>query len=190
MLASASPRRREMLSSLGIDLTIVTADIEESRGPDEDPASFVCRMAREKAAAVSGIYPDAWIVAADTVVCLGNSVMGKPENCAAAAEMLAGLSGRWHEVLTGFCLSCGAKDVSIVRWVKTDVKFMELDSALIASYVDSGEPLDKAGAYGIQGLGGAFVEKIRGSYSSVVGLPVAELVSDMLRHGVIAPAGI
>lgn len=174
VLASASPRRRELLEQLGVRFTCDPADIDESRRPGETPAVYVERMAREKASRVASRYTevDRAVLAADTVVVLDDEVLGKPVDHFDGLAMLAMLSGRSHLVLTAVCLQRG--DRTSCELVATDVEFIQLTRALCEAYLATDEPWDKAGSYGIQGLAGAFVRSIRGSYSNVVGLPLCE----------------
>jgi septum formation protein len=174
ILASASPRRRDLLDQLGVRYTVEPADIDESRAPGETPEDYVRRMAREKAAALVGLHPgpDVAVLAADTTVVLDGDALGKPRDHADALAMLARLSGRTHLVLTAVCLDVGVRESVCV--VATEVDFASLDPEACEAYLASGEAWDKAGAYAIQGLAGAFVCAIRGSYSNVVGLPLAE----------------
>ena len=188
VLASASPRRKSLLEEMGIDFTIKIADIDEDPDQDEAPDAFVRRLAEEKALAVSRQDPAAWILAADTVVVLDRAILNKPANRDEALAMLLHLSGRRHHVLTGFCLLQLASKKRIVRSVQTEVEFMPLSREICEAYIDTGEPMDKAGAYGIQGQGGCLVRRIDGSYSNVVGLPLAEVIQELLGQGVIAPA--
>ncbi len=187
ILASASPRRQDFLHGQGLDFQVQVADIDEVVAPGESPCEFVKRMAKEKAAVVSQTAPDAWVLAADTVLDVDDEILGKPADAQGAEEMLARLSGRWHEVWTGFALIHERQGVAFCRAVRTEVCFVDLTPELIQAYVLTGEPLDKAGAYGIQGRGGAFVAEIKGSYSNVVGLPLAEVMAALLKHGVVAP---
>ncbi|MEW6426843.1 MAG: nucleoside triphosphate pyrophosphatase [Thermodesulfobacteriota bacterium] len=187
LLASASPRRRQMLEHLGLTFTADTADIDESLTRGENPRDFVLRLAGDKAVTVAGRHPDSWVLAADTVVVIGNTIMGKPADDADAARMLGQLSGRTHQVWTGYCLFCCQGERLRRRAVMTEVEFRPLSEALIRAYVASGEPLDKAGGYGIQGLAAAMVGAIRGSYTNVVGLPLAEVIEDLLDLGVVTP---
>lgn len=187
ILASASPRRQRFLQELGLDFTVKPADVEEQHRPGEDPESFVLRLAADKARAVAGRNPQACILAADTIVVLDDAILGKPRDAAHAETMLAGMSGRWHEVWTGYCL-CRARDgITVQRAVRTRVLFRPLTAALCRAYVLTGEPLDKAGAYGLQGRGAFLVERIDGSHSNVIGLPMAEVIEDLLRLGIITP---
>ncbi|MFN0119684.1 MAG: Maf family protein [Blastocatellia bacterium] len=172
ILASASPRRAELLRAAGVDFTVRVADIDETRLAGETPHEYVLRLSREKAAAVAVAYAPADILTlgADTTVVLGDETAGKPVDAADARRMLRALSGAWHEVLTGVTLRRGAKEASEIA--VTRVKFRELSEAEIAWYAATDEPRDKAGAYAIQGLASLFIERIEGSYANVVGLPV------------------
>jgi septum formation protein len=187
ILASASPRRRRFLRELGLDFTVAPAAVDEQNRPGESPEDYVLRLAEEKALAVAGSHPQACILAADTIVVLAGEILEKPADAAHAEAMLAKMSGSWHEVWTAYCL-CRQSDALIVKQaVCTRVLFRPLTADLCRAYVLTGEPLDKAGSYGLQGRGGFLVEKIDGSYSNVIGLPVAEVVADLLRFGMIAP---
>ena len=170
ILGSRSPRRAELLAAAGIAFTVRAADIDEMPLPGEAPLLYALRMAEEKAAAVPRA-PGETILAADTIVVLDSKILGKPKDAADAVQMLSALSGRRHEVITGICLLHGGK--TVLDTASTSVWFSTLTKGEIRSYVASGEPADKAGAYGIQGLASRFVERIEGSYSNVVGLPVA-----------------
>lgn len=187
ILASGSPRRKDFLAGLGLDFTVLVADIDESFRPGEKPAVFVERLAREKAEAVGTEAGDAWVLAADTVVVIDDHILGKPRDAAEAGRMLLRLGGRAHQVWTGFCLYRQGEGVAASRAVCTEVRFMPLTPAVCAAYVRTGEPMDKAGAYGIQGKGCFLVEEVRGSYTNVVGLPLAEVIEEMLRLAIIAP---
>lgn len=185
VLASASPRRRELLSTQGLAFEIRSASIPEIPAPAEPPGSFALRIAGEKAAAVS--RPDApeVVLAADTVVTVDGALLGKPRDAAEAEEMLARLSGRRQEVITGVCVrSPGAEERFAVR---TEVRFRPLSPEEIRWYVATGEPMDKAGGWAIQGIGGSFVESIVGSHSNVVGLPLAETLAALRRAGIAMP---
>ncbi|CUS47443.1 MAG: septum formation protein Maf [Idiomarinaceae bacterium HL-53] len=172
-LASASPRRRELLSMLPIEFTVQAVDIVEARTPGERPKEYVSRLAREKAEAGLARFPDTtWVIGSDTIVCLGDRVFEKPNSFADFESMMHALSGKTHSVLTAVCLaSRGAKFETLVQ---TRVEFRVLSAADIIWYWQTEEPKDKAGGYGIQGLGGRFVARIEGSYSAVVGLPLCE----------------
>lgn len=187
ILASASPRRRELLARLGFDLDIRPADIDEARLEGEHPRELVGRLAREKARhvhAAHGVGEDGFLLAADTIVWMGDEALGKPADEADARAMLRELSGRTHHVSTGVCIlhqgAGGALgESSFVE--TTDVTFYELTEAQIDAYVRSGECADKAGAYAIQGTGRLLVRGIRGDYDNVVGLPTCHVIREMAR---------
>jgi septum formation protein len=177
ILASRSPRRAELLAAAGIEFTVRATDIDETPRAGEDPMDYVLRLAEEKACAVA-CHSDETVLAADTTVVLGREILGKPVDRSDAARMLAELSERKHEVMTGVCLRAGNR---IIREAAvTAVWFAPLSAAEIEEYVASGEPMDKAGAYGIQGMASRYVERVEGSYTNVVGLPAA-LVYRLLR---------
>jgi len=179
VLASRSPRRAELLTAAGIPFVVRTADIDETpRRPGETPRDYVLRMAEEKARAVT-VADSETILAADTTVVLGAEILGKPANAADASRMLAALSGRRHDVLTGICLLRGNRTVR--DFASTAVWFGDMSLEEIAHYVASGEPMDKAGAYAIQGIASRWIERIEGEYTNVVGLPVS-LVYRHLRE--------
>jgi len=187
ILASASPRRRTLLQDLGLDFEIIEARVDEKPETGETPENFVLRAAGDKAGAVAGENAASWVLGADTVVVHGGRVLGKPRDAGDALSVLLALAGREHLVHTGFCLVNKRKQISVSRCVTTAVRFIKYSEAIAAAYIATGEPLDKAGAYGIQGCGGFLVESINGSYSNVVGLPLAELIRELLRFKVIAP---
>ncbi|MCX2972486.1 septum formation inhibitor Maf [Halieaceae bacterium IMCC8485] len=175
ILASASPRRRELLHQIGVAHLCEPANIDESRLAGEKPEDYVLRMAREKAAAVASRHSGGSlaVLAADTSVVIDEDVLGKPGDHFEALGMLARLSGRSHRVLTGICLNTQRGEV-LSEMVETKVHFLQLTREQCESYLATPEPWDKAGGYGIQGLAGAFVSSIEGSYSNVVGLPLAQ----------------
>ena len=178
VLASRSPRRADLLTSAGYDFEVAPADIDERSLDDETPAAHVRRLACEKAALVARDHPESIVLGADTVVMIDGEVLGKPADIAEAAGMLGRLSGRTHEVLTGVALHTG--NLQRCDVASTRVTFRELSGEEIAWYVGSREPEGKAGAYAIQGRAARFVTRIEGSYSNVVGLPIA-LVDRLLR---------
>ena len=181
ILASSSPRRREFLKQLGLPFRIVPPRVDEQPGKREEPGHFAWRLAVDKALDVaSRVGPRHIVIAADTIVVLGKTILGKPKDTAAARRMLKMLSGREHEVITGVCVMQGRKKRSFVT--STDVEFKKLTAQDIDFYIASGEPMDKAGAYAIQGIGSFLVRGIRGSYTNVVGLPVAELLDVLERE--------
>jgi septum formation protein len=171
ILASASPRRRELLETIGVAFSIDVADVDESRLAGEPPETFVERLALVKARTVLARRPTDRILAADTAVVLGDVVFGKPADAADARRMLLALSGRAHRVLTGVALVDAGGEQSLVE--STTVWFSELSGSELDTYIASGEPRDKAGAYGIQGLAARFIPRIEGSHANVVGLPVS-----------------
>lgn len=186
ILASASPRRQRFLRDLGIDFTVSKTDIEETPLPDEQPDKFAVRMAAAKAAAAASHSPRSWVLGADTVVTLPDgTILGKPANESAALDMLNTLNNATHRVMTALCLNCQEKDVCEQLLETTEVTLMDSPEEVLRAYVRTGEPMDKAGAYGIQGKGSLLVRSIRGSYTNVVGLPVDRLVTLLLRHGII-----
>ena len=187
ILASASPRRKTLLQDLGLEFKIIEAQIDEKPHGGETPEEFALRAGCDKAGEVSRGNHTSWVLGADTVVVYGGRILGKPRNAEKALSVLLALSGQKHLVHTGFCLKNAAEKVSVSRLVTTEVYFAPFAKEIAAAYVFSGEPLDKAGAYGIQGAGGALVEKINGSYSNVVGLPLVEVIQEMLRHKVVEP---
>ena len=190
-LASASPRRHEILASLGFQPVLLVAETDETARPGEAVADYVARMARQKNAAARqlaaqrGLALAQPLLSADTVVALDNAILGKPRDAAHARELLENLSGREHQVWTAVCVSLGGQTLEAAQ--RSDVRFKELSAQEIAAYIASGEPLDKAGAYGIQGIGGVFVAHLSGSFSGVMGLPVFETVQLLRQLGAPVP---
>lgn len=183
ILASASPRRATLLYNMGLDFMTVPAAIDESILPHEKPADAVMRIAVAKAEAAGSRHPDAIVIAADTVVVCKGQILGKPVDDREAFSMLSTLSGNVHEVMTGLCVldsTSGARDIDFEN---TLVRFRELDNEEIEAYIASGEPLDKAGAYGIQGRAAIFVAGLEGCYYNVVGLPLSRLYLMLKRQG-------
>jgi septum formation protein len=180
LLASASPRRRELLLAAGFRFDVEAVD--ESRLPDEAAAIYVQRVARLKAGAAAARHPGRVVLAADTAVVVDGDVLGKPRDDAEAGEMLARLSGRAHEVVTGVALARDGRTDALVE--RTVVWVAALTPRAIAAYVASGEPRDKAGGYAIQGLASRFITRIEGSYTNVVGLPVEAAARGLARFGV------
>jgi septum formation protein len=186
ILASSSPRRQRFLRNLGIEFTIITADIDETPIIGEAPDTFARRMAQAKAGAVARAKPHCWVIGADTVVTLPDgTILGKPTNEDEAATMLALLNNTTHRVMTGMCLCCLEQDIETTLVETTEVTFMDVPEQALKAYIQSGEPLDKAGAYGIQGLGSFLVRSINGSCTNVIGLPVNRLVQLLLEHNII-----
>ena len=178
VLASSSPRRAELLKAAGIAFVVRPVDVDERVRAGESPHDYVLRLATEKARALSVSAGDV-ILAADTTVVVDGDILGKPVNAAEATSMLTRLSGRTHQVLTGVCVLSGEHVEAQVS--VSEVEFQDMDEREIRWYVATGEPMDKAGAYGIQGLGSRFITRVRGSYTNVVGLPVA-VVYEMLKR--------
>ena len=181
ILASQSPRRRELLTLVGIPHEVVPADIDETPFPHEAPAAYTERLAREKALTLSVEHPDALTVAADTIVVVDGLILGKPRDPDDARRMLAMLSGRTHTVFTAVAVGRGSDVVSAVEDVA--VTFRPLDARTIDAYIATGEPMDKAGSYGIQGYGATIVERIDGDYFAVMGLAIVRLVGLFERMG-------
>ena len=177
ILASSSPRRQELLKLFGIPFTVRVADIDETMNPDASAFDEVARLSREKAMAVAREAEDV-VIAADTIVVLGGRILGKPRDTAQALEMLRSLSGRDHQVMTGITVLRG--DSALTHTEVTDLHFRELSDGEIRRYVASGEPMDKAGSYGIQGGAALFCTHMSGDYYNVMGLPVCRL-GQMLR---------
>lgn len=210
ILASASPRRKELLERLGFTVKVIPSAIDEIRAEGEMPENFVKRMARSKCLAVvdrlnQTMYPSEpggdpaarrypavggsrtqetrWVIGADTVVVLGERILGKPKDTAEAAEMLHRLAGNTHRVITGFCIHDLKKNKEGIQAVGTDVRFKRLTSSEIEKYVAVGESMDKAGAYAVQGVGAYMIDSIVGSYTNVVGLPLCQTVEMMEEMG-------
>jgi septum formation protein len=182
ILASQSPRRRELLTLVGIAHAVRPADVDESYFAGEQPRAHCERLAREKAAVVARDAPDALVIGSDTIVVVDGDVLGKPRDGAHAAEMLARLSGRSHVVMTALAVQWRGVEVSAVEEV--GVTFHSLTPKDIRAYIATGEPMDKAGAYGIQGYGATIVQRVDGDYFAVMGLPLQRLVRLMAELGV------
>lgn len=185
VLASASPRRQEMLSRVGFEVEVFPVSTDETPRPGETPQRLVVRLAREKAAAAAARRPGRFVLGADTIVVIDDQVIGKPGSREEARAFLEALSGRWHHVLTGVALVCPGEPPQVDH-ASTAVRFAALCPEEIADYTSGREPYDKAGAYAIQGIAGWFVEEIRGSVSNVVGLPL-ERVRRLLRESGFPP---
>jgi septum formation protein len=184
VLASASPRRRELLASIGLTFDVIPSDIPEVRDEHESPEEYVARLSREKANAIARKHPDDWVIAADTTVLLGEELLEKPLDGADAERMLATIAGRTHIVYTGVTLQNVSRDWCETRIAESEVRMLPLSSEDIAWYVKTGEPLDKAGAYAVQGIGAMFIDSIHGSYTNVVGLPLATLFQMLRKAGI------
>jgi len=186
ILASASPRRRELLAQVGVAFDVEAAAIDETPRSGEAAADYVVRMAEEKARAVARGHPEAAVIGADTSVVLDGRILGKPENDSAARDMLSALSGRQHQVMTAVALLKAGRLAH--RLSRTEVDFAELTAGWIDGYIASGDPMDKAGAYGIQNAAGLKIRRISGSYSGVVGLPLYETACLLEAAGVLTTA--
>ena len=188
ILASASPRRQQFLTDLGLEFTSLPADIDETPHSGETPNDFALRMARTKAETVAIQHPQAYVVGSDTVVTLDDQILGKPADTAHALKILRSLQGKTHQVITGLSLICLQENCndSLIR--TTNVTFQTFTDSILLAYIKTGEPMDKAGAYGIQGKGAFLVRTIQGSCSNVIGLPISTCASLLLQYGVITPA--
>ena len=184
ILASASPRRKELLDKIGLKFEVDASNCEEEIDPSLEPDELVRRISLAKAKSVASRHKDALIIAADTIGVIGKKLLGKPHTAAQARKMLAQISGKSHLVITGFTVLDTATDKIVTKTVTTKVYIKKLTPAEIDAYVVTGEPLDKAGAYGIQGLGAVIVEKINGDYYNVVGLPLSALTEVLREFGI------
>jgi septum formation protein len=180
ILASQSPRRAQLLRMLALEIDAIPADIDESYEPGEDPVAHAERLAREKVVAIAQAYPDAVVIGSDTVVIIDGAVLGKPADRADAVRMLLQLQGREHEVATGIAVAWQGVRSAVER---VSVRFRAFDLATAAAYAATDEPLDKAGAYGIQGFGSTLVQSIAGDYFAVMGLPIARLILLLQESG-------
>jgi len=185
ILASKSPRRYELLKQMGLDFEVIPSNVMEGFAQKVSPQEHVIRLAEAKARDVASEYPDSWVIAADTIVIINGSILGKPKNREDTMEMLHRLSGQEHWVLTGFSVCHLKKGKGDQEAVQTAVKMKTLTPAEMEWYVQTGEPYDKAGGYAIQGTGSFMIESIRGSYTNVVGLPLCELIQMLSRLGAI-----
>ncbi len=191
ILASASPRRRRLLGDAGVAFRVVPADIDESARPDEAPSALVVRLASEKARAVAtrlGRAPRRLVLGSDTIVVIGEAVLGKPRDAEHAIALLAQILGRRHTVFTGVALLDAESDALASCCVASDVVMRSAADAEVRAYVATGEPLDKAGAYALQGEGRRFVERVIGSESNVIGLPLDETLALLRAAGFPVPA--
>lgn len=185
VLASASPRRRELLERIGVAIEIAPADVDESAWPNEAPLCFAARMAKEKAEACAAGFADRWVLGADTIVVVDEQILGKPSDRGDAQAMLGVLLGRTHEVTTAVCLVGPNGGNSLA--VTTAVTMRDASESELAAYLDCGEWRGKAGGYAIQGVAGALVSQIRGSVTNVIGLPLAEVATLLSVCGAPAP---
>jgi len=185
ILASKSPRRRRLLERTGLKFKVIPSRVDESSVPLSDPDLYVKSLAEAKAGDIADQYPDRWIIGADTIVFVDDTILGKPASHDEARTMLISLRAKTHQVHTGYCICHKARDRFVSDCVTTDVSFRNLSAREIDWYIDSGEPFGKAGAYAIQGIGTFLVQRINGSYTSVVGLPVCEVFEYLIKEGVV-----
>lgn len=181
ILASASPRRKELLRSAGLKFKIIASDIDESYIAGESPQNHVRRLSRAKAAAVANQHPKVLVLGADTIVVIDDLILGKPKNKKQAQEMMQRLSDRRHTVFTGFTITRVSSGLSKTRVVRSDVRFKKITPEEMNWYVNCSEPYDKAGGYAVQGLGAYFIKAIHGSYTNVIGLPLCETLEELQK---------
>jgi septum formation protein len=187
VLASSSPRRKDLLEKIGLKFTVDPVEVDEELSLDHDPLRLAKSISLRKAMAASSRHPDALIIAADTFGVIDGKMLGKPADEAQAVAMLEEMSGNCHRVITGFTIIDGVTGRTVSRAVQTMVYFRNLSKSEITDYVNTGEPLDKAGAYAIQGLGALLVERIDGDYYNVIGLPLSALAVELRKFGVTLP---
>lgn len=192
ILASASPRRRELLASIGLDFDVIPSHVPEVHQEGEAPEEYVARLSRDKANALANEHPNRWVIAADTTVLLDEQLLEKPADKADAMRMLGMISGRTHIVYTGVTLENAERNYRDTRVAESEVRMLALSDEDIEWYIATGEPLDKAGAYAVQGIGAMFIDSIHGSYTNVVGLPLATLFQMLRRAGLdpLKPHGV
>ena len=186
ILASQSPRRRYLLEQAGLAVAVIPSMFDESTVRLTGPVDYVKHLAEAKADEIARQHPDSWVIGADTIVTIGAAILGKPGDPREARKMLEHLSGQTHCVYTGYAIICKNRRTLICEAVRTDVEFKHLSDNEIAWYIQTGEPFDKAGAYAIQGMGTFLVRRINGSYTNVVGLPVCEVIENLLMLGVVS----
>jgi len=186
VLASTSPRRKELLQSVGVQFEIIAPSSDESLLGKENPEDYALRLSREKALSVSqNLDGNTLVIGADTIVVVDNRILGKPKDEEDAKIMLSKISGRVHHVLTAFSITKGEHEILHTHIVGTEVIVKTLEPQEIEGYIKTGEPMDKAGAYGIQGVGAFMVKEVRGSYTNVVGLPLVEVLESLKKLGAI-----
>jgi septum formation protein len=183
ILASSSPRRKELLEQIGLRFEVVPGGVDEKIKDGENPVEHVLRLAEEKALDVANKSRDSWVIAADTIVLVDGEILGKPAKEKEAYQMLLKLSGKEHRVITGFCILNTSNGESVKESVETTVTFKELTEEEIRGYIKTKEPFDKAGGYAIQGKGSFMIKEIKGSYTNVIGLPICEVVEALERVG-------
>jgi septum formation protein len=185
VLASESPRRRDILKSVGLKFKIVPAYVNEDYLAGESPQEHVKRLARDKAMVIASKYPEAWVLGADTIVVIDGIILGKPKNKAQAKKMLKRLSGREHKVFTGFSITRIASKAFQTKVIQSAVRFKTISPEELDWYLACDEPYDKAGGYAIQGKGAYFIQSIRGSYTNVIGLPLCEVLETLKKFNAI-----
>ena len=181
ILASASPRRQELLQSVGLKFKIIPARVNENYLAGESPRQHVKRLSIDKAIIIARQYPDAWVLGADTIVVIDGLILGKPKNKTQAREMLQKLSGNEHKVFTGFTIAQAAAEVYQTKVIQSAVRFKTISPKEMDWYVSCDEPYDKAGGYAVQGKGTCFIQSIRGSYTNVIGLPLCEVIEALKK---------
>jgi len=185
ILASKSPRRKELLEQAGLTFAVIPSCVDENGIDIKNPENLVKTLAGAKARDVGGAYPESWVIGADTIVLIHGEVLGKPDSIETARQMMRQLNGQIHEVFTGYAIFCEATKTCISGVEKTEVHFRTLTQEEIEWYIQTDEPYDKAGGYAIQGLGSFLVKRIWGSYTNVVGLPVCEVLEHLYNKGII-----
>ena len=185
VLASISPRRKAILKQIGIPFEPAGSMIEETFYGETQPADIACHIAAQKVESTQHTYNNRWILGADTIVVINKTIFGKPKNPGECRDMLHLLKGKTHDVITGFCIHDPGRKLVHLEAVMTKVKIKELSDIEIAAYINTGEPFGKAGAYAIQGIGSFMIEKINGSYTNVVGLPVFEVINALITCGAL-----
>jgi len=184
ILASQSPRRKDLLNKMGISFEIIPSELVEMPPMGDTANSYAARMALEKAVKVGQLNPNQLIIGADTVVALGDLILGKPKSSGNAIMMLSQLSGQWHDVWTGICVYQFQHSIQYVKAVRSQVRFRNLTPEEIEDYAASGEPMDKAGSYAIQGKGKNLIREVKGSYHNIIGLPTMELGKILQELGI------
>ena len=185
ILASASPRRKELLRVVGLNFEVMPSGVDEVFLKGDTPREHVLRLSEEKALSIASRNPDAWVLGVDTIVIINGEILGKPLAADEAREMLCKLSGRKHKVITGFCIAGKDANVMVRSAVESSVVFKEVPEDEIEWYVRTEEPYDKAGGYAVQGIGAFFIREIHGSYTNVVGLPLCEVMETLKEIGAI-----
>ncbi|HUN55917.1 MAG TPA: Maf family protein [Smithella sp.] len=185
VLASESPRRRDILESVGLKFKTIPAHVNEDYLAGENPKQHVGRLSRDKAMVIARKYPEAWVLGADTIVVIDGMILGKPKNQTQAKKMLKRLSGREHKVFTGFSIIRAASKVFQTKVIQSAVRFKTISPEEMQWYLACNEPYDKAGGYAIQGKGAYFIQSIRGSYTNVIGLPLCEVLETLKKFDAI-----